>query len=244
MDLGIEFPNDLRSEPAEEGSLDEALKAGAPSPLWSAPGESLDTAKELSFKFDAKEDAEIIQTDAAARERRRKCEVPRSLPLMNFLVVPLSKDVFVDITPAIVASNAGDDCDGDESETDDVCYSVRKAACLMCSMVSGLLPLAFYQLGKAAFVSSSSCLVRFLYWSSLTDLLSAPHGLCGESMTLPFGAKFDWLISFEFQAKVSKHLTTHSERAGYLDHWKPSFGSVFLKSVGTKSSFNGNLFVD
>ena len=79
-------------------------------------------------------------------------------------------------------SNAGDDCDGDESERDDVCYSVRMAACLMfdgfdhwCrSMVSGLLPLAFYQLGQAAVVSSSSCLVRFLYWSSLTDFLSAP----------------------------------------------------------------------
>ena len=84
-------------------------------------------------------------------------------------------------------SNAGDDCDGDESETDDVCYSVRKAACLMfdgfdhwCrSMVSGLLPHAYYQLGQAAVVSSSSCLVRFLYWSSLTDFLSAPHVLCG-----------------------------------------------------------------
>ena len=60
MDLGIEFPNDLRSE-----LVDEALKARAPSSLWSAPGESLDTAKELSSKFDAKEDVEIIQADAA-----------------------------------------------------------------------------------------------------------------------------------------------------------------------------------
>ena len=65
VDLGIEFPNDLRPEPAEGGSLDEALKAGAPSSLWSAPGESLDTAKELSGKFDAEEDVEIIQADAA-----------------------------------------------------------------------------------------------------------------------------------------------------------------------------------
>ena len=65
MDLGIKFPNDLRPEPAEGGSLDEALKARAPSSLWSAPGESLGTAKELSGKFDAKEDAEIIQADAA-----------------------------------------------------------------------------------------------------------------------------------------------------------------------------------
>ena len=56
MDLGIEFPNDLRSE-----LVDEALKARAPSLLCSAPGESLDTAKELSSKFDAKEDAEITQ---------------------------------------------------------------------------------------------------------------------------------------------------------------------------------------
>ena len=36
------------------GSLDETLKARAPSLLCSAPGESLDTAKELSIKFDTK----------------------------------------------------------------------------------------------------------------------------------------------------------------------------------------------
>ena len=88
--------------------------------MCSGPGESLDTAKELSIKFDAKEDAEITQADAAARERRRQDEVPRSLPLTNFLVVPLSEDGFV------VVSNAGDDCDGDEFETDDVCYSVHE----------------------------------------------------------------------------------------------------------------------
>ena len=81
VDIGIEFPDDLMPEPAEEGSLDEALKARAPSLLCSAPGESLDTAKELSIKFDAKEDAEITQADAAGRERRRQGEVPRSLPL-------------------------------------------------------------------------------------------------------------------------------------------------------------------
>ena len=68
MDLGIEFPDYLRPERAEGGSLDEALKVRAPSLLWSAPGESLDTAKELSIKFDAKENAEIIQADAAARK--------------------------------------------------------------------------------------------------------------------------------------------------------------------------------
>ena len=68
-------------EPTEEGSLDEALKARAPSLLCSAPGESLDTAKELSIKFDAKEDAEITQADAAGRKCRRQGEVPRSLPL-------------------------------------------------------------------------------------------------------------------------------------------------------------------
>ena len=107
-------------------------------------------------------------------------------------------------------------------------------------MVSGLLPHAFYQLGQAAVVSSSSCLVRFLYWSSLTDFLSAPHVLSGESMTLPFGAKFDWLISFEFQAKVSKHLMTNSTRAGYLNVLE----AIIWESVGTKSSFNSNLFVD
>ena len=81
VDIGIEFPDDLMPEPAEEDSLDEALKARAPSLLCSAPGESLDTAKELSIKFDAKEDAEIPQADAAGRERRRQGEVPRSLPL-------------------------------------------------------------------------------------------------------------------------------------------------------------------
>ena len=80
----------------------------------------MDTAKELLIKFDAKEDAEIIQADAAARERRRKGEVPRSPPVMDFLVVPLSEDVVVDVALAIVVSNAGDDCDGDEFETDDV----------------------------------------------------------------------------------------------------------------------------
>ena len=137
MDLGIEFHNDLRPEPAEGGSLDEALKTRAPSLLWSAPEKSLDTAKELSIKFDAKEDAEIIQADAAARKRRRKGEVPRSLPLMNFLVVPLSEDVFVEVTPAIVMSNASDDCDGDKFETDDVCYSVRKV-CISFGVVNHL----------------------------------------------------------------------------------------------------------
>ena len=101
MVLGIEFP--------EGGSLDEALKARAPSLLCSAPGESLDTTKELSIKFEAKEDAEITQADAAARERRRQGEVPRSLPLMDFLVVPLPEDVFADFTPTIIVSNAGDD---------------------------------------------------------------------------------------------------------------------------------------
>ena len=34
--------------------------------VFSAPGESLDRTKELSIKFDAKEDAEITQVDAAA----------------------------------------------------------------------------------------------------------------------------------------------------------------------------------
>ena len=64
MDIGIEFP-----EPEEEGFLDEALEARVLSFLCSASGESLDTAKELSIKFDAKEDAEITQANAAARER-------------------------------------------------------------------------------------------------------------------------------------------------------------------------------
>ena len=36
---------------------------------------------------------------------------------------------------------------------------------------------------------------------------------------------------------------TNSTRAGYLNVLKPTFGSVFLKSVGTKSSCNSNLFV-
>ena len=45
----------------------------------------------------------------------------RAKSLMDFLVVPLSDNVFVDVTPAIVVSNAGDDSDRDEFETDDVC---------------------------------------------------------------------------------------------------------------------------
>ena len=48
--------------------VSQALKVRAPSLLWSAPGESLDTTKVLSIKFDAKEDAEIIQADADPRE--------------------------------------------------------------------------------------------------------------------------------------------------------------------------------
>ena len=64
----MEFPDDLWPVPAEGGSLDQALKVRAPSLLWSAPGESLDTTKVLSIKFDAKEDAEIIQADADPRE--------------------------------------------------------------------------------------------------------------------------------------------------------------------------------
>ena len=111
---------------AEGGSLDEVLNARAPSFLCSAPEDSLVTAEELSIKFDAKEDAEIVQADAAARERRRQGEVPRSLPVMDFLVVPLPENVFADFTPTIVVSNGGDDCDGDDFETDDVCYSVRE----------------------------------------------------------------------------------------------------------------------
>ena len=53
---------------------------------------------------------------------------------------------------------------------------------------------------------SNSCLVCLLCWSSLTHFLSTPHVLSGLPMTLPFGAKFDLLISFEFQAKASQHL--------------------------------------
>ena len=97
------------------------------------------TAEVLSIKFDAKKDAEITQVDAVARARR-------SVPLMNFLVVLLAEDVFVDVSPAIIVSNAG--------------------ACLLfdgfnhwCpSMVSGLLPHAIYRLGRAAFVSANKCL--------------------------------------------------------------------------------------
>ena len=96
MDLGIEFPDELRPELAEADSLDEALNARAPRLLCSAPVESLDTAK-----FDAKEDAEITQADAATRERRRQGEVARSLPLMDFLVEPLPEDVFAGFTPTI-----------------------------------------------------------------------------------------------------------------------------------------------
>ena len=55
-------------ELAEGGSVDEALKARAPSLLCSPPGESLGTAKELLIKFHGKEVAEIVPTDAAARE--------------------------------------------------------------------------------------------------------------------------------------------------------------------------------
>ena len=124
VDLGIDFPDDLMLEPAEGGSLDEALKARAPSLLCSAPGESLGTAKELLIKFHGKEVAEIVQAYAAARECRRKGEVARSLPVMDFLVVPLFDIVFVDVTPAIVVSNAGDDCDRDEFETDEMGCSV------------------------------------------------------------------------------------------------------------------------
>ena len=41
VDLGIEFLDESRPELAERGSLDEALKARAPSLLGSAPGELL-----------------------------------------------------------------------------------------------------------------------------------------------------------------------------------------------------------
>ena len=74
MDLGIEFPDELRPEPAVGGSLDEALKARAPSLLCSAPRESLDTAKELSIKFDAKEDKLMLlpeSVDARVKYRGR-----------------------------------------------------------------------------------------------------------------------------------------------------------------------------
>ena len=51
---------------------------------------------------------------------RRQGEVPRSLPVMDFLVVPLPENMFVDFTPTIVVSNGGDDCDGNDFETDDL----------------------------------------------------------------------------------------------------------------------------
>ena len=82
-----------------------------------------------------------------------------------------------------------------------------------------------------------------LCWSSLTDFLSAPHVLCGGPMTLPFGAKFDLLISFEFQAKVSKHLKvplsdsfSDHTRAGYLNVleaiiWECFFWSRLARSL-------------
>ena len=85
-------------------------------------------------------------------------------------------------------SNAGDDCDGDESETDDVCYSVRKAACLMfdgfdhwCrSMVSGLLPLAFYQLGMQQLCHPA--VVLFASFTGVHSLISCQlHTCCAES---------------------------------------------------------------
>ena len=59
--------------------------------------------------------AKITLADAAARERRRQDEVPRSLPLMDFLVVSWPEDVFADFTPTIVVSNASDDCAGANS---------------------------------------------------------------------------------------------------------------------------------
>ena len=43
--------------------------------------------------------------------------------------------MFVDVTPAIVVSNARDDCDGDEFETGDECYSVREV-CISFGMVA------------------------------------------------------------------------------------------------------------
>ena len=48
--------------------------------------------------------------DAAARERRRQNDVPRSLPLMDFLLVFWPEVVFADFIPTIVGSHASDDC--------------------------------------------------------------------------------------------------------------------------------------
>ena len=66
-------------------------------------------------------------------------------------------------------------------------------------MVNGLLPHAIYRLGQSAVVLANSCLACLLCLGSLTHFLSAPHVLSGEPMILPFGEKFDLLISFEFQ---------------------------------------------
>ena len=64
MDLNLEFPDELRPEPAVGNALDEALKAAArPGSPWT------------------RQDAEITQANAAARERRDQGEIPRSLPM-------------------------------------------------------------------------------------------------------------------------------------------------------------------
>ena len=144
MDLGIESPDVMRPGLIEGGFLAKSQST------------MLDTAEVLSIKFDAKKDAEITQVDAVARARR-------SVPLMNFLVVLLAEDVFVDVSPAIIVSNAG--------------------ACLLfdgfnhwCpSMVSGLLPHAIYRLGQAAVVSANSCLACF---AGVHSLISCQHRTC------------------------------------------------------------------
>ena len=180
----------------------------------------MDTAKEFSIKFDAKEDAEITQADAAARERRRQGEVPRSLPLMDFLEVPLSEDVFVELTPTIVVSNAGDDCDRDEFETDDVGCSVLEV---------------FISFGVAAWSANMGVEVRFT---------SAPWKWVVGNPRHPVLPCFGVLSS---RVPTSCHATSHTWMS---DSWIIGRGSkMYAGSVSgvrtrvSASSWNQMLYV-
>ena len=64
--LSAQFQGNRTGEYHMRRPTTSKLLFAVPLCVFSTPGESLDRTKELSIKFDAKEDAEITQVDAAA----------------------------------------------------------------------------------------------------------------------------------------------------------------------------------
>ena len=141
--------------------------------------------------------------------------VPRSLPLMNFLVAPSSEDVFVEVTPAIVVTNAGDDCDGGRLKRTTCVTAIRRGSVVGRNVVSLLISRPSEVAVKARQHVSYSTV-------SITGAVRWKMVYCHMQLCQPIVVLFDSfagvhsfiscqlqklcypLISFELQAKVSQ----------------------------------------